>query len=271
MTAYLTMPLIGLGVSLVAFTAIWFLQRRLNDAGIVDVFWSMMVASLGLFYCIAGFGDRSRRIIAGVMIFAWALRLSHYLLRRWLRSPEDPRYVTLKAEWGIAAQVRLYRFYQFQAMGCVLFSIPIFFAANNESSLSWLDFAGVSIFLLSLVGEWTADRQLDEFKTSPENIGKVCRTGLWKYCRHPNYFFEWTHWFGYVFLAISTQWGWLSLIAPIAMYYFLTQKTGIPETEKQALESKGEAYKEYQRTTNAFFPWFTRTVMETEPVVSNGS
>ncbi|QEG21902.1 DUF1295 domain-containing protein [Mariniblastus fucicola] len=255
MTAYQAMPLIGLVIAQIAFLVIWLLQRRLNDAGIVDVFWSLMVASLGLFYCVVGFGNVSRRLVAGVFVSAWALRLSHYLLSRWLRSPEDRRYTELKAEWGKTAQVRLFRFYQIQAIGCVLFSIPIFFAANNESPLNWLDFVGVMIFLVSMVGEWTADRQLDQFKRNADNHGKVCKSGLWSYSRHPNYFFEWTHWFSYVFLAITTPWGWVSIIAPIAMYYFLTQKTGIPATEKQALESKGDAYREYQRTTNAFFPW----------------
>ena len=259
MTAYHGMLLIGFVVSLVAFSAIWLLQRKLNDAGIVDVFWSMMVASLGLFYCVAGFGNQARRLIAGVMVFLWAMRLSHYLLDRWLRSPEDRRYAALKQKWGKAAQVRLFRFYQLQAMGCVLFSVPLFIAANNNSDLNWLDAIGVLIFTVSLLGEWIADRQLDAFKRQPENTGKVCQTGLWSLCRHPNYFFEWTHWFSYIFLAITLDWGWVSLVAPIAMYYFLTQKTGIPETEKQALISKGEAYREYQRTTNAFFPWPSKT------------
>lgn len=259
MTAYQAMPLIGLAISFFAFTAIWILQRRINDAGIVDVFWSLMVASIGLFYCIVGFGVRSRRIIAATLVTVWAFRLSYYLLSRWLRSPEDRRYTDLKAEWGKTAQVRLYRFYQIQAMGCVLFSIPIFFAANNHTALNWLDFVGVAIFLFSVGGEWIADRQLDAHRRNPDNVGKVCQAGLWKYTRHPNYFFEWTHWFSYVFLAITTHWGWVSIIAPIGMYYFLTQKTGIPETEKQALKSKGDAYREYQKATNAFFPWWPRT------------
>lgn len=255
MTAFQTMPLVGLVIAQLAFVLIWFLQRRINDAGVVDVFWSLMVASLGLFYCIVGFGSVPRRIVAGILVATWSLRLSHYLLSRWLRTPEDGRYAALKQEWGKAAQVRLFRFYQLQAMGCVLFSIPILFAANNESQLNWLDFVGVVIFLIALVGEWTADRQLDDFKRNSDNVGKVCTTGLWSLCRHPNYFFEWMHWFSYVFLAITTSWGWTSIIAPIAMYYFLTQKTGIPETEKQAVKSKGDAYREYQQSTNAFFPW----------------
>ena len=255
MTAIQAMPLIGLVIAQLAFFIIWFLQRRINDAGIVDVFWSLMVASLGLFYCAVGFGNVPRRLVAGILVSTWALRLSYYLLSRWLRSPEDRRYAALKAEWGMTAQVRLFRFYQLQAMGCVLFSIPILMAANNESALNWLDFVGVVIFLIALAGESTADRQLDQFKRNFDNRGKVCRTGLWSYCRHPNYFFEWLHWFSYVFLAATTSWGWISIIGPIGMYYFLTQKTGIPETEKQAIKSKGDAYREYQKTTNAFFPW----------------
>jgi len=105
-TAFQAMPLIGLVIAQLSFVLIWFLQRRINDAGVVDVFWSLMVASLGLFYCMVGFGNVPRRIVAAVLISAWALRLSHYLLSRWLRSPEDRRYAALKEEWGKTAQVR---------------------------------------------------------------------------------------------------------------------------------------------------------------------
>jgi len=34
--------------------------------------------------------------------------------------------------------------------------------------------------------------------------------------------------------------------------------TGIPATEAQALKSRGQEYREYQRTTSAFVPWFRR-------------
>jgi steroid 5-alpha reductase family enzyme len=39
------------------------------------------------------------------------------------------------------------------------------------------------------------------------------------------------------------------------MLYFLFRVTGIPATEEQALRSRGEDYREYQRTTSVFFPW----------------
>jgi hypothetical protein len=40
------------------------------------------------------------------------------------------------------------------------------------------------------------------------------------------------------------------------MLVFLLKITGIPPTEIRALQSRGERYREYQRTTSAFFPWF---------------
>ena len=38
------------------------------------------------------------------------------------------------------------------------------------------------------------------------------------------------------------------------MLFFLLRVTGIPATEAQALKSRGDDYREYQRTTSAFVP-----------------
>jgi steroid 5-alpha reductase family enzyme len=75
--------------------------------------------------------------------------------------------------------------------------------------------------------------------------------------RHPNYFFEWLLWCSFALMATGAPWGWVSWSAPALMYYFLTRVTGIPLTEKQAVASKGEAYRAYQREVSAFIPWFT--------------
>jgi steroid 5-alpha reductase family enzyme len=42
------------------------------------------------------------------------------------------------------------------------------------------------------------------------------------------------------------------------MLYTLLKVTGIPYTEQQALASRGEDYRAYQRTTSAFIPWFPK-------------
>ena len=71
--------------------------------------------------------------------------------------------------------------------------------------------------------------------------------------RHPNYFFEWLHWFAYVPLAATGPHGWLALTGPVLMFAFLMRR-GIPWSEAQALRSRGDDYRRYQRDVGAFFP-----------------
>ena len=87
---------------------------------------------------------------------------------------------------------------------------------------------------------------------------QTCREGWWRYSRHPNYFFEWLHWWSYVALAVGASYWWLTLLSPAVMLYFLVCVTGIPPTEAQALASRGEDYRQYQRTTSVFIPWFPK-------------
>jgi steroid 5-alpha reductase family enzyme len=75
---------------------------------------------------------------------------------------------------------------------------------------------------------------------------------LWRYSRHPTYFFEWLQWWAYVLIGHIAP---LTLLGPAVMLVFLFRLTGIPHTERQALRTRGDKYRAYQRTTSAFFPW----------------
>ena len=110
------------------------------------------------------------------------------------------------------------------------------------------------VWLLSVAGEGMADAQLARFKKIPSNKGRVCREGLWRYSRHPNYFFECLHWFTYLLLAIGSSWWWVGLIAPFVMAFLLLRLSGIPITEAHLAKSRPE-YADYMRTTSAFIPW----------------
>jgi steroid 5-alpha reductase family enzyme len=250
------MILIGWATMALIMAAMWLAQRRTGNAGIVDVAWTLGVGALGFFFAAGSSdGNLERRVAVSALVMIWALRLGGHLLIRVLTLPEDGRYQSLKREWGDSAQTRMFRFYQFQALGSVLFALPMLLAAHGAHPFGALDWCACGIWLLAFVGEAAADRQLARFRASPENNRRVCRAGLWRYSRHPNYFFEWLHWWAYVVFAIATPWGWLSLSAPLSMLYFITRVTGIPPTEAQALKSRGEAYRRYQRTTSAFIPW----------------
>jgi steroid 5-alpha reductase family enzyme len=245
----------GAGMSAV-MGLLWLLQKRTGDAGIVDVAWGMGVGLLSLFFAWGSVeGDMTRRIIVAALALLWSLRLSGYILYRVLTMPEDGRYQTPKEKWGTAAQGKLFWFYQLQAVGSLLFALPMLLAARSTAPLGFLDYLGIAIWFAAISGELIADQQLSRFRSDPHQTGQVCQHGLWHYSRHPNYFFEWLHWWAYVCLAIQAPWGWLTILGPLLMLHFILNVTGIPPTEAQAIKSRGEAYREYQRTTSAFFPW----------------
>jgi steroid 5-alpha reductase family enzyme len=110
------------------------------------------------------------------------------------------------------------------------------------------------LWLGALCGEALADRQLGRFKADPTNKGRVMDQGLWRWSRHPNYFFEWLLWVAFVLPGLLAPWGLLTLLAPAAMLFFVLKVTGIPPSEAQALRSRGEAYRAYQRRVSPFFP-----------------
>ena len=237
-------------------TLCWIIQQKTGKAAIVDVMWCFGVLAASLI-CIsqAQNGIPMRQGLAGMLISVWSLRLGVHLARRTLLNSEDGRYQTLKKQWGKAAQRKMFWFFQFQALTCVLFAIPLLIASNHSRPLGVFDGIGLMIGAIAITGEWVADFQLTRFRAQPKRDADVCTQGLWYYSRHPNYFFEWLHWWTYVFLSIGSPLAPLSLVGPLAIFYFLFCITGIPPTEAQSLQKRGVAYQTYRETTSAFFPW----------------
>lgn len=247
------------GVMAIVMALLWWVQYRTRNAGWVDVGWAAGLSFTAIAYALLADGDPIRRAFVGVLGGAWGLRLAVFLFLRVSSEPEDGRYQNLRRHWGERANSYLFLFFEGQALLVVLFSIPWLVCAFAPSPLApiWLVLAGV-LWLGSVLGESIADKQLHAFRRDPANGGRTCRVGLWRYSRHPNYFFEWLHWWSYVVLAIGAPHGWLTLAGPILMLLFLYKVTGIPYTEQQALSSRGDDYRRYQETTSAFFPWFPK-------------
>jgi steroid 5-alpha reductase family enzyme len=254
-TQLVTAFLLAMSVMLV----LWFVQRGTGNAGIVDIGWAAVIGVLGVFFAATSTGYLPRRILAAVLIAIWSLRLSMHLFRRIVGEPEDGRYVALKQKWGPRWPRKMFRFYQIQALAAFAFAMPILLVSQNaRSPLGIFDLLGVATGFVGVVGVTLADRQLDMFRSRAGNRGKTCRAGLWKFSRHPNYFFEWIHWCAYVPLAFGATAWYLTALVPAVLLYFIFRVTGIPPTEAQALLSRGDDYRHYQKTTSAFVPWFPR-------------
>jgi steroid 5-alpha reductase family enzyme len=241
---------------------LWLVECLKEDAGVIDLGWTLGVGVLAVYYATSAAGYAPRRVLVATMASLWSFRLALYILiDRLFKEQEDGRYQDLRAYWGggWGAHRRFLWFFEAQSLLVVLFSLPMLVLVQNpRASLSAWEIAGVLVWLVSVAGESVADRQLARFRADPSSAGRVCRAGLWRYSRHPNYFFEWVHWWAYVFMGIGAPFGWLTLIGPAAMWLFLQKLTGIPATETHALKSRGEEYRAYQRSTSAFVPWFPK-------------
>ncbi len=251
--------LIGIGTAMafVLFTLTWLLSLKLNNFSFVDVTWSYSLAVIAPIYALLGGGFTQRKVIAVTMAVLWSLRLGTYLFFRVKNHHphEDARYVVLREKWKRSLAKSFFFFFQAQALLIVLLSVPVLLACMNSApQLNSIELTGALVWLIGLSGEALSDAQMKRFKADPASKGKVCQVGLWRYSRHPNYFFESVVWWGFWLFACGSPWGWVTLYAPAMILYFLLRVTGIPLTEECAVKSKGDAYREYQRTTSAFVP-----------------
>jgi len=255
----ITWLLVGLLLMLIAFAVVWAIGVKIRNYSFLDAIWSYGVAILAPIYALAGPGHFERKVAFTLLGVAWSLRLGTYIFVRVLRHhpQEDVRYEGLRARWNGSGMFLV--FHELQAVIVLVFSLPFLLAAWWHMPLGALEISGLGLVVVALVGETVADRQMQHFKSDPANKGRVCAAGLWRYSRHPNYFCEFLVWVGFAVASLHTPHGWITLICPLLMYYFLTKVTGIPLTEEYSLKSKGDAYREYQRATNAFFPWFPKS------------
>jgi steroid 5-alpha reductase family enzyme len=257
----LPLALAALAGLCVVFLAVYGVARRVDNYGVVDIAWSYAFAAVGATYALAGAGWPGRRALLAAMATVWSVRLgTHLLVRVASKHPEeDGRYRQLRKDWGSAFRIKMAGFFQLQALSVVLLAIPFLAAcANPRPSLELLEWTGAAVWLVAISGEALSDAQLAAFKLAPENTGRVCDVGLWRFSRHPNYFFEWLIWVGFFLFGCGSPWGWIGVLSPACILYLLLRVTGIPATEEQSLRSKGEAYRRYQERTSAFVPLPTR-------------
>jgi steroid 5-alpha reductase family enzyme len=242
----------------------WLVQQRTGNSGWVDTIWTFsvgLVGAAGALWPLANDVPNARQWLVAALVAVWSLRLGMHIAVRTSRISDDPRYAAFAQEWGIAARRRMFLFLQNQALGSIPLVFAIFVAAHFPGEgLRLQDYLGAIILFTGIAGEALADSQLKQFRENPGHRGQVCDAGLWRWSRHPNYFFEWLGWLAYPVIAISPDdplsypWGWASLLAPAFMYWILVHVTGIPPLETQMLRSRGERYRDYQARTSVFFP-----------------
>jgi steroid 5-alpha reductase family enzyme len=242
----------------------WIVQQRTGNSGWVDTIWTFalgLVGSGSALWPVAGAAPNARQWLVAALVVIWSVRLGLHIAVRTAGITDDPRYAAFAREWGVDSPRRMFVFLQNQALGSIPLVFAIFVATRFPLlPLRLADYLGALMLLIGIAGEALADAELRNFRLDPANKGRVCDVGLWRWSRHPNYFFEWFGWLAYPVIAIPVgdplfyPWGWASLLAPVFMYWILVHVTGIPPLEEQMLRSRGERYRDYQSRTSMFFP-----------------
>jgi steroid 5-alpha reductase family enzyme len=245
----------GVSVAVVFALAIafWGVSLVRNDVSIVDSLWSMMfLVLLGAYTWLGGLSG-ARASLVLLLVAIWSLRLSVFITVRNHGKPEDHRYQTIRENNQPYFWLKsLYIVFGLQAALAGFIALPLIAAASGDTPLGWLDLLGLFLWLVGMSFEVVGDQQLKAFREVHANQNKVLDTGLWSLTRHPNYFGEFTLWWGYFCLALAAG-GWWTIVAPLVMTVLLLKVSGVSLLESSIRERR-PGYADYVNTTNAFFP-----------------
>ncbi|NLA53043.1 MAG: DUF1295 domain-containing protein, partial [Clostridiales bacterium] len=226
-----------------------------KNNGLVDIAWGMGFVIVSWFSVLRNLPlFPFAKVTMAILLSFWGMRLAHHLFLRNAGKPEDFRYVNFRNNWKKLFLLRaFFQIYMLQALFQFMIVLPVILPhkANVTPNLP-LFFIGLGLFGIGFLFESLGDSQLKQFKSDPENKGKIMDQGLWRYTRHPNYFGETVIWWGLVLIAFSGGVSFLALISPITITLLLLFLSGVPMLEK-AMKAK-PGYAEYARKTSIFFP-----------------
>ncbi len=233
------------------FALLWLWSQKLKNYSWVDAAWAFGIGICSVRWLSTSPG--LKQWVAALLIGCWSLRLTYHLHRRILKHhpKEDSRYAELRESWSSSG---FFFFFQLQALLVILMALPFYFIARDSTPWGIFEWIGFFTCIIGLAGEQISDRQISQFKEKNDNPKALCTEGLWRYSRHPNYFFESVIWTGFYVFACGSAHGYWTIHVPLIITFLLLKITGIPPTEKSAVARKGDAYREYQRTTSPFIP-----------------
>jgi len=254
------MTFITAGIAILTLmTLLWVLSLALKDSSIVDIYWGAGFAiAAWVYFALTPEGFVARKILLTLLVFIWGMRLTIHIYLRNREKGEDYRYRRWREEAGESWWWKSYfKVFLLQGVLMWIISAPLLAAqlSPRPARFTLLDIAGTAVWGIGFFFEAIGDYQLSQFKSDPENEGKLLTSGLWRYTRHPNYFGDATQWWGFYLLAANTWTGVATIFSPLLMTYLLIKVSGVAMLEKD-LKDKKPGYEEYTQTTNAFFPWF---------------
>lgn len=228
-----------------------------NNSSMYDPYWSVQPFVIAVFLAWPMQGIDIFKAIVLFMVFMYGLRLTLNFYRGWPgMKHEDWRYRDFRSNfpklyWPISF-LGIHLFPTIMVFLACMSMLPIF--QGPGLSLNTWFIVGLFTMILAVGLAYIADEQMKKFRSNPENKGKLMRSGLWKYSRHPNYLGEILTWWGLFFFSLSTGYDqWWMIAGPLTVtLMFLV--ISIPMLEKRELRRRPE-YKDYKKEVPLLLPF----------------
>lgn len=250
--------LASLLADIAATLVVWVFGIIFGNSSLYDPYWSVAPLIIIPFWILsAGIAFSIFEILLFAAIFLWGIRLTFNWAKRWKGlAHQDWRYIKLKKDnprlWFLTNLIGINLM---PTLIVFIALLPAYFGIVSKGSLNILTILGFTISIASVFIQAASDFQMDLFKKNKPFSNEFIDRGLWRYCRHPNYFAEVLFWWGIWILQMGINPKiWMTIIGPIVvtiLFIFIS----IPMMEKHILSSK-PSYSVYQRQVTMFIFWF---------------
>ncbi|MEM7219393.1 MAG: DUF1295 domain-containing protein [Pseudomonadota bacterium] len=230
-----------------------------RNASFYDAYWSVAPPVLLAFWWWLHGGQDLRMLLMGIVVVAWAVRLTRNWARGWTGlGHEDWRYIDLRAQngrWYWA--VNLFGIHLLPTALVFAGCVPMWIAARSDAAPGWLDWAAFAVGIGAVYLEWLADEQLYQFRRAQPPQERLLDTGVWAWLRHPNYLGEIGFWLALALFGLAAGAGapwanwpaWLGFVLMLGLFAGIT----IPMIERRML-ARRPGYADYQRRVRALIP-----------------
>ncbi len=256
----------ALDLCLILAVLTWLFSVISRDSSWIDRLWPICPAIYCLLVTFEADFESTRINLMTALVVLWGARLTFNFARKggFGRGGEDYRWAVVRERLGpVRFQVLNLTFNSFGQMLLIwLFTSPVHQAwVWQDTPLTWIDGVAAALFVALFIGEAIADEQVWAFQqdkkrrvAAGEDVERpFITTGLFGYCRHPNYFCEIALWWVFYLFAVgaSGQWPhWTGLGFILLTALFVGS---IRLTESISL-GKYAAYSDYQATTPCVIP-----------------
>lgn len=264
--------------ALIVCAIVWVLSLITHEHSWVDRIWSIVpVIYVWIFAASAGLAN-ARLDVMAILVTIWGARLTYNFARKGGYSgEEDYRWAILRGRmkrWQFEVfNLFFIVAYQNLVLLAITFSALTAYQHRATPFGAW-DVIVAVLFFACTVGETIADEQQWRFQAwkkgelaaGRQPDPRFRQTGLFRFSRHPNFFFEQAQWwvlflFGVIAAGSFAQW---TVVGPVLL---LTIFIGSTQFTESITKSKYPEYADYQARTSPVVPWLPRRERESRATV----